>query len=363
MIDTGRDTLTNPVSDTGLQRFAAALVGLILGQVTGDKSITIAKAVLYLWNDGKSYERETVAEASLAVLFIFACVGIIFGAFATRRKWASFEQVVMSMVVVVIVAFFTIVDHSLPNAVGDSRLPFWETMYYLGWVITLWFLPVILLPNPDATFPGWVRRGGVVLAVSATMAGACWAVGGILELAAGYIFNVSLSFWMARPVTINAICGAFVAVTFVGIWWRGLWWSAISPFIWLIGMTILVIAYTGVYGWFFYAPGKVAPPWQFFLTFSAFPTVVAATVLVAYKLTRRRDNVGFSVGWPVSRWFWRLLPVGFAFGFALIAWLGFASLAQHDETINLVIAHSLNGILLGLSLRVMELALRLIPEH
>ena len=346
------------------------------GSLRGNNSVTIAKMVVFLRD--KSYTREMVAEVSLHVIFILATVGACFGAFAARRKWASFEQVVMSVSIAAIVALFAIVDHSLPIVNGDEVLPFGETMYYLGWVVGLWFVPFVLLPSPDGSFSGWIRRGGGLLVVGAAMAVACFVVGAGLQIAMRSILNTSgwldgnsylndtLAFWMARPITVNAICGAYVVVAFSGIWWRGLWRSAASARIWTAGMSAFAIIYTGVYGWFFYAYDKSAAPWQFFLAFGALPAVVMLTVLIAYGLTRR-DSTDVPVGWPVSTWFWWLLPMGFAIGFALSALLGFAPLAQCDgatdkQLIVLVVAHAINGVVLGLTLRLMACAFWLIPD-
>ena len=360
----------------GLERFATTLVGLVLGQVVGNNSVTIAKAFV-IWRD-QPYTREWVANVSLQVIFVLATLGASFGAFAVRRKWASFEQVVTSVAIAVVVALFAIVDHSLPTVKGDEQLPFEETAYYLGWVVALWFVPFVALPSPDGSFSGWLRRGGGLLIVSATMTLACFVEGAVLELAGrrileagrwlegGSYLNDPLRFWMARPVTVNAICGTFIVVTFSGIWWRGLWRTVPFAHIWTVIVSTFSIAYTGLYGWFFYAPGKSGAPWQFFLAFGALPATVTLTVLVAYGLTRR-DNMKIPVGWPVSKWFWWLLPAGLGINFGLSALFGFAPLAKLDgaaanQVIVLVVAHGINGFLLGLTLRLMVWVCWLIPD-
>ena len=360
--------------DTGSRRFAAALVGLILGQLAGDKSVTIAKVFLY-FDDGQFYERQAVAEASLHVIFIVAGVGAFFGCLAAKRKWVSIEQVVTSVSIAVVVAFFAIVDYSLPVATDDSQLPFKQPMYYLGWVFGLWFAPFVFLPNQDGTFQGWVRRGGGVLAVAATMAVACFLVGVSLERAVrligglgwlddGFYLNDTLRFWVARPGTVNAVCGSYVVVAFASIWWRGLQWSKTRAYTWTLGMTAFVIAYAGLYGWGFYAPVDHPARWQFFFAFGTLPAAAAITVFLAYAMTRR-DDAGGSVGWPVSARFWLLLPMGFAVGFAISALLGLAPLAEgatDKQIFVLVVAHCINGVVLGLNLRLMALAFRLIPD-
>ena len=366
---------------TRIERFAAALVGLVLGQMVGNNSQTIAKVFLLL-SDDLQYTQKEVAEVSLHVIFVIACAGACFGALAAKRGWASFEQVVTSVSVAAVVAFFAIVDHSLPVGRGDARLEFGETMYYLGWLVALWFVPFAFLPNPGGTFHEWIRRGGGVLAVSATMAAACFLVGAVLETAVrevvdarGWLtngesyMNDPLRFWMARPATVNAVCGAYIVVAFCGIWWRGLWRSGLAAWMWMAGVTAFVTVYTGVYGWILYAPDKGAAPGYFFLAFSALPIVVALTVLLAHCFARggNAQAARAHVGWSVSPSFWWLIPVGFAVGFGLNAMLGFAPLARTDgatprQLLVLTIAHSINGIVLGVNLRLMVCAFRLIPD-
>ena len=373
-MDDGADT-ENSVG-TGRARFTATLVGLFFGQLVGSNSITIAK-VWVIWRC-QPYTREWVAEVSLQVIFVLATLGVCLGAFAVRRKWANFEQIVTSVSIAIIVALFAIVDHSLPIVKEGGQLPFWETAYYLGWVVGLWFLPFFLLPSLDSSFSGWIRRGGGLLVVSTAMTLACFLVGAFLEHLTRQILensgwydgnsylNDPLRFWMARPITVNSVCGSYVTVAFVGIWWSGLWRTISSARIWNAAISTFAIIYTGVYGWFFYAQDKTGAPWQFFLAFAAMPAGVTLTVLVAYGLTRRRD-LDVSVGWPVLTWFWWLLPPGFAITFGLNALIGFAPLAQLDgaatnQLVVLVVMHSINGIFLGLTLQLMSYITRLIAN-
>ena len=362
--------------DAGRQRFAAAIVGLVLGQLVGNNSFTIAKVLVYLRD--QPYTRLRIAEVSLEVAFVLAGVGACFGAFATRRGWASFEQVATSVFVAAVVVFFTIVDYSLPVVYGDEGLRFGEVVYYLGWIVGLWLAPFFLLPSPDGTFAGCVRRGGGVLVVATAMGVAGLVVGGLVEgvaslvlesygwLGGGSFLNDSQRFWMARPITIDAICSTYIAVAFAGFWWRGLWRSVHSASLWLAGMSGFAVLYAGVYGWFFYADEETAATWRFVLAFGTLPAAAALNVLAAYRLTRRKQTE-VMIGWPVSGRFWSLIPVGLAFSFGAIALLGLGPIARYEgavdqEIVVLVVAHAGNGVALGLTLRIMTRAFKLIPE-
>lgn len=79
-----------------------------------------------------------MAESSLHAIYIIASVGACFGAWAVKRGWANFEQVVTSVAIAAVVAGFSIVDHSLPPVnQTETLLPFGETSYYLGCFIGL----------------------------------------------------------------------------------------------------------------------------------------------------------------------------------------------------------------------------------
>ena len=346
-------------------------MGLVLGQLAGSNSVTIAKVILF-WNNGR-YTRDGVAEASLHVIFFLASAGACLGAVAAMRGWIKFEQILTSTAIAGIVALLTIVDYSLPLPEGDVQLPFWEMLYYLGWIIGLWFAPLFVLPGHDGDFLVRVRRGCALLVVAAGMSMAGVVVGGSLELAAERVPDIRrwlegpsyLSdpqrFWMARPVTVNAICGAYVGVAFASVWWRGLWRSNVSAWMWTTGMSVFAIVYTGIYGAAFYAEGKSGAPWRFFLGFGALPASVALTVVVTYKLTHLK-NARDAVGWPVSIWFWRTLPVGLAVIFAVTALHGLAPLADYDGAEDtqrrvLVVAHAVNGVVMGLTLRLLRCTL------
>ena len=104
--------------------------------------------------------------------------------------------------------------------------------------------------------------------------------------------------------------------------------------------------------------------WGFFFAFGTLPAAAAVAVLFAYVMTRQ-DDVEVPIGWPVSTGFWWWLPIGLAISFAISAFFGLASVAEEitpKQCLVLVVAHGINGIVLGLSLRLMVLAFRLIPH-
>ena len=379
-------------SSTALQQFAAALVGLVLGQIVGDKSVTVAKLFLFFWS-GPTYPQWHVTQASLLVILVVACAGVTFGAFAAKRGWADHEQVVLSMVAAVIVALFTIIDQSLPNPTDSSSLPTKETLYYVGWVVGLWLVPVILLPNPNGQLSEKIRRGGGLMGVVSVMAVACWIGGALLIEVARYIVSHSAvsevmadaganlddprKFWLASPSAVNPICSVLFVVSFLPIWWRDLWRHTRIGKVcaWVGSFSAFGFIYSGLFGGVFYAARGwaadlvargLADTWQFFFIFGAFPAVVIVTVLLSFILTRR-DDMSTAAGWPVSSRFWLLLPLGFALGFAAVSLLGLAPLARLDgvswsQVAVLTTAHAINGTLLGLTLRVLGLAVQLISR-
>lgn len=368
------DARTDSRADASLQRFWAALVGLILGQLAGNHSVTLAKLYVYL-RDPSAYYSARIAEVSVQAIGILALGGLVFGGWATKRGWASFEQVVTSMVIATVVATFTILDQSLPVVSGDARLPLGETSYYLGWIFGLLFVPALLVTRPGAGFAEWIRRGGGLVVVAAATGLAGLAAGAAVEETATFILE-SLSgefclndcqrFWMARPITINAICGMYVVVAFSVIWWQELYRSAMRTSLWVAGISVFAAVYSGIYGWFIYAPAKAGAPWQFAAAFGAVPVVTVVVVFAAYRIGRRDSEIP-AVGWPVSGLFWWLSPLGLSVGFAACAGLGFGPLAIQggatgEQLVVLTAAHAINGFVFGLVLRTMTWSVRLIPE-
>ena len=365
-------------TDKGLQRFTAALVGLVLGQLADSHSVTLAR-VWWLLYDRERYTSEWVAESSLHAIYIIVSVIACCGAWAVKRGWANFEQVVTSVAVAVAVAGLRIVDHSLPPVEqSDTPLPFGETSYYLGWILGLWFVPFVLLPRWSSGDAGWFHRGGGLLCVTVAMGIAGLLVGLIVEtlatvandaarwLGQPYIGDVQ-RFWVARPVTINTISGSFVVVAFASIWWRGVWPTRAGAHMWTLCTVVLSAAYASVYGGLYCSTEESSASVRCALAFGALPLVTGAGVLVSYGLARREEEVA-SIGWPVSGLFWWLLPVSLAIGYGGIAILGLAHVAEYREGSAapawvLVLGHAFNGACFGMALGAMRLAFGLMPDR
>lgn len=368
-------------SDSALQRSAAALIGLLFGQLAGDKSVVVARTFLH-FKYGTSYEQWQVNETTFLVLLLFLGASVAFGVFMERRGWTNYEQIVISVFATVIAAFFVIVNQSLPQPGTDSEsLPFKETIYYLGWLVGLWLVPTVLLPNPKPGVTTRIQRSGRLIAVSVMMVGVCLVAGLFLVEISKSIHNLlckimqvneaatladPMKFWLASPSAVNPICGLFFVVAFSPIWWDGLWQHTkiAQARLWIGSFVTCTIFYAGVFGGVFYTQRgwakslvacDLASAWQFFVAFGAFPAVMAVSVLLAFWLTRKKGpNV---VGWRVSRYFWWFLPPGLAIGFAMVALFGFAppvrlAGASWWQIVVLASAHTINGFLLGLMLRI-----------
>lgn len=365
-------------TDKNLKRFAAALVGLVLGLLVGSHSVTFAKVWWFLYDENK-YTSERVAESSLHVIYIIASVGACFGAWAVKRGWTNFEQVVTSVAVAVVVAGLSIVDHSLPPVVhAGTRLEFGETTYYLGWVLGLWLVPFVLLPRRNPGDAGWFHRSGGFLCVTVAMGTVGLLVGLLVEtlatvsneaveqwLGQSYIADVQ-RFWVARPITTNTICGSFVVVAFASIWLRGVWPTRAGARWWTLFTIALTAAYASVYGGL-YCADEPAASVRCALAFGALPLVIGAGVLVSYGLARRNEEVA-SIGWPVSELFWWLLPVSLAIGYGGIAILGLAPVAEYRAGSDgpiwvLVLAHAFNGASFGVALRATTYAFGLMSNR
>ena len=365
-------------TDKNLQRFGAALVGLVLGQLAGSNSVTFAKVWWFLYDESK-YTSDRVAESSLHVIYIIASMGACLGAWAVKRGWATFEQVVTSVAVAVVVAGLSIVDYSLPpvNQV-DTLLPFRETTYYLGWVLGLWFVPFFLLVRRYPGDASWFHRCGGFLCVTVAVGAVGLLVGLLVEtlatvlseaatqwLGQSYIEDVQ-RFWVARPASINTIGGSFVVVAFASIWWRGVWPTRAGARIWTFSTVALTAAYASLYG-ALYCTDESSASVRCALAFGALPLVIAAGVLVSYGLARRNEEVA-SIGWPVSGLFWWLLPVSLAIGYSGIAILGLAPVTEYRAGSGgpawvLVLAHAFNGACFGVALRATTYAFRLMSSR
>lgn len=353
-------------SDSSLQRFTAAVVGLLVGQLVASNSATLARVWWYLYDESR-YTSDRVAELSLYVIYVVASAGACLGAWAVKRGWATLEQVVTSLAVAALSVGLSIVDHSMPPPKQGDTLPFGETSYYLGWLLGLWFLPFVLLVGRNGEAAGWLNRAGGLLCTSVFMGMVGMVVGLSVEaivsvLGESYIKDAQ-QFWVARPATINTIGGSYVVVAFASIWWRRLWATAGVARTWTVCAVVGASAYAGLYGWLYCENGLPAGIWCA-LSFSMLPTVTGAGVLGSY-LVSRRSNEDVAVGWPVTRRFWWLLPVSLTIGFASVALFGFGPLVeccgvQDAPNWVLVSAHALNGGSFGAALGATTYVFRLI---
>ena len=347
-------------SDVGHNRFLAAFVGLILGDIATNKSVTIAKGILCLKKSGCSYNMVQVANLALTAITALICLALIFGAFAAKRKWVSYEQVALSLIAALVIAFFTILDLSLPGYSDSGLLSLENKLYYLVWAVVIWVVPVIplhLLQTPTRQYTQTMRRGISLCALSASMAVVCGLTGYLLmELMT--IAKLEHNQWIVRPSTVNTILGAYVVVASASVWWRDLWTlDRLARILWVIGFVAFAFLYAGYFGVAFHGNENDAPQWRPFVVLGAFPVVSVAVVVLIYRMTRRSGD-GCMVSWSVSSSYWSLMPTSLAVGFGIIAWLGLSHLVSPGQYLLFIVAHALNGFVLGLSLKLVQPALR-----
>lgn len=275
-----------------------------------------------------------------------------------------------------VVALLAIVDYNLADT-AEQSLSAGESFYYLGWIFGLWFAPFILvnaLTRDSAS--GYRMAGGllimaVVMAMVGLLAGACvevlvkvvdWADERCCDW---FRIGDNQRFWIARPVTTNTIGAAYLTVAFSTMWWPVFWRGRAMARWWLPGVSAATIAYAGLFGALFYEDGAEVSAVAGFLGFSALPGVVGLVTFVAGRSTRRESGDD-GVGWPVSAWFWRWLPLGFGVGLGAVALWGLAPLGRQpaDAPVFVLVAcHGLNGLCLGTALRAMPFAFGLMPDE
>ena len=356
--------------DNGFRSGLVALAGLILGYMTGDYSATIAELIVRLLFPYQDFRTTEIAVQLL--LFLTGCWAA-FGALAAKRGWLSTEHAtigVLAALVSTISAIFVLVVQSI--ATGEPLL---QIAYSIGWAVVLWFVPLAFLPNPLGLFSAFVRRALGVLTVAIPMTVVGVVVGFLVEQVVIRATSVSMSplyfivhgaperFWIVRPQVGSPIVTSFVAVAFANVWWRGLGWTKRSSRKWGLSITALVTAYAGLGGLLLFG-SPVTGNVGHVLGFAAFPAAAAVAVLAAYSLTRV-EEVGKTVGWPVSGLFWVILPFSFAATHAVL--VAAMALLAHDraegnQLVMFVLAHAFNGGVIGVSVRTTCGLFRVIPD-
>ena len=371
----------------------ADIIGIVVGFIAADKFPIIASGVLYIWNDGSEDYQRHLAEASLIILFLFSFIAVWLGAVFSKRGWVTDRQIMLSMFTAIVIAAFTIVDQSLPDRDGYTRIEFGNTIYYLGWPAVLYLLAPVLLPRVGDDSK--MRSAVFLMAVSCVVALACYVSGAILvevarltNRAMGVLdggianFRDPLRFWLLRPSIVSPIAGASVVVAFAPLWWPHLWSEsrALAKCAWIMGYSFFSVAYAGLYGKVVFAKkGWVEnlvgcepsiSDWRFFVLFAAYAGAAFVAVGLCVFLTRdtkaRRQG---SIGWPISDRFWWWVPAFIGGGLVIAVVLFVLPVVTHCEeasgaqTAFLVIAHFVAGLVLGVSLRLFGVATRLIPAE
>lgn len=350
-------------SSQGTAPVVAGLVGFVLGQLVGDKAVTVAKGVLQILIalhilDGSDYQRDTIAEAALFVILVIAAFSV---ALAMKDTWG--RELRLAAFWGIFAALFVIVEYSLPVTTNSVNLAVEQPLYFLGWVIGLWLVPLGFLPNRrGATWTERVVRRYEILVVVAVMTVVGLVLGVVVEGVVGLAgenigervvgrndkmcWDCAERFWVARPVGINAICGPVVVVAFANVWWRRLEWPG-RVWMWTLRVTAIAAGYAGLWGAWVYDGEAVVGALGRFAGFGALPVIGVAAVVGAYALARK-DGDG-ELGWPVGKEFWWLLPGFFGIACGANAMVGLTEIGGQEggEKVALVMAHAANGMVLG----------------
>ncbi len=344
---------------TGTAPMVAGLAGFVVGQLVGDKAVTLARGALRLlirvdFLDAGAYERDTVAEAALFVILIMAAVGAALG---IVRTWG--RELRLAVFWGIFAALFVIVEYSLPVTASDTKLAVGQPLYFWIWAVGLWLVPLGLLPHaPGVALVDRITKRYDMLVAAAGMTVVGLLVGVLSEKmvgvagwfidgpGGGVCWNCKERFWVARPVGVNAICGPLVVVALANVWCRELEWKRLRGWTWTAGVTTLAAGYSGLWGVFLYSVESPVSWLGRFVVFAGLPMVGVVCVVFAYTVTQQKGERGKEPGWPVSGKFWWLLPMAFSVGCGANAWIGLA-LIGGPEGWPLVAAHMVNGAVLG----------------
>ncbi len=168
-------------------------------------------------------------------------------------------------------------------------------------------------------------------------------------------------FWVAHPIGINAIAAAYLPVPFAPLWWPELDWSRRRVWGWTTAATLLAAIYAGLFGLFFHK--SCDPLWQKAVAFALLPVAASCSVYATYALTHRRDHSSHS-RYTTPRRFCLLLPPVLATFSALTALTALAPLSEADGAPRLlfVMAHALNGLVVGMGTLAMTCYLKLMRQ-
>ena len=376
---------SRPVSST----ITASVLGIILGDTGGNKSIVLAKLVkCYPESSAPSCEPWKVVELSSLFMLLFLVAGCVFGVSAVIRRWIDLKHLLVTVTIALFASLFSILDQIILVPADSAVLPLTQSVYLFGWLLVLWVSAFVLLhssrsltnPTPDEVGLRAIRVILVMILVSAI-------VGLVLrELAKhwwNYLFEDIMQyttciehsyrilsdkarFWVVHPSMFNPICGTLLVVFFYSGWWGRLLRRRS-----VIIYATCVIVYAGLYGSLFYIDRSWADKlimsdptivWGFFVAFAGFPLATVAMTSMAFHLTRRQKLLNMKL-LPVSSGFWLALPIALAVGFGGVAKFGFAPLLEMhggnaSQIWGFVIAHSSNGALLGMTFGVLMLMAR-----
>ena len=345
------------------RRVMEAVGCTLLAGIAGDNAVRIARAILLIIRPEWLDHQRRVMEVSLIVILVATALSVVIAAHAIRRRWVHVETFVVAAFVGVFTAFFVVIDYSVLIGPG-------QPLYFFGWVLGLWFFPALFLPNPDGTLGGQMGRAFGLFAVAAPMTVIGLATGVIVEQGVSALGQWTFPthelywsrierFWIAKPVGVNAIGCTLAVVACANRWWPGLQWSKKRARTWTGAVTVAAAVYAGLWGPYLYGTSGF---WAI-VGFGALPVMGVTAVCLAYAATRERTRAA-PVGWGVSKHFWWLLPTALLVAFALSAAFGLVRVEDDKgpRAAVLVLAHGLNGVVMGASLAATGSVFRLMPE-
>ena len=344
-----------------------AMVTLFIGQLAGEKSVILAKLFYFCFHTCAPLELWKVIQLSLVLLMFFTSLAILIIVRLVESRSERVEQVLLFVLLAFITAGFAIIDQYLPSMERDRTLPLWESLYYFGWPMMLWFvIPFLLL---DGSRLERVHKIATLIAISFVGLVVCGGMGGILLLLAPNVLKYTklmegavgvlkdpVRFWQASPPTINSICALFVVVAFAPKWWRRLRLRVSWKF-WILILTGFATVYAGIFGSCFYADQEsIELQIQLFSKFGSFSLILTGVFLLSLWLVRHQSSSDADFGFPACNSFWVYLSIGLGLGFALIQLFGFLPYgpfvkAEARHVLVVMVSHALNGICLGFSLR------------